>query len=325
MKPGAPASITTISGVPSIRRYKIATQWSRKIDLAATTQQGGSFHGVTDMSSTSALTSTSSFIAATQIGPTAADRSARRDVPTASAPPIARKTAESFFDVRLPGRPGDLPVWLTCARSESYCVICGKAILVAFLLAGCSSRPEAPRAPEIDPTEVAAQGMSLYDSNGDGSIDATELEKCPPLKAALASYDANADGKVSAEELSAQLANLYAAGARLASLECFVARGGQPLGGAKVLLRPVSMFGDSLAPAEGQTDEQGNVRPTISRELLPSDMSDLALVYPGLYHVEITHPDATIPERYNTSTELGVEVNPTSRTGTSARFDLKSN
>jgi hypothetical protein len=41
--------------------------------------------------------------------------------------------------------------------------------------------------------------------------------------------------------------------------------------------------------------------------------------------VVITHPTTSLPAKDNEATELGCEVNPSSRDGASARFDLKSN
>jgi hypothetical protein len=54
-------------------------------------------------------------------------------------------------------------------------------------------------------------------------------------------------------------------------------------------------------------------------------MAGAKLMFPGLYLVEITHPQVQLPARYNTATELGCELNPLSREGSSARFDLTSN
>jgi hypothetical protein len=47
-------------------------------------------------------------------------------------------------------------------------------------------------------------------------------------------------------------------------------------------------------------------------------------VYPGLYHVEITHPRTQLASRYNTASELGCFVDAAARNGTLSKFDLKS-
>jgi hypothetical protein len=65
-------------------------------------------------------------------------------------------------------------------------------------------------------------------------------------------------------------------------------------------------------------------RPTIGDEHVSEKLQGVPLLYPRLYHVEITHADVTIPARYNSATELGAEVDPASRTGTSGRFELEA-
>ena len=98
----------------------------------------------------------------------------------------------------------------------------------------------------------------------------------------------------------------------------------RPLSAATVRFRPVDMLGDAVADAQGVTDGQGIARPTIAAELLPDELKDISLLYAGLYHVEVTHAQKMLPSRYNTATELGFEVDPKSREGSSAKFDLKS-
>jgi hypothetical protein len=199
------------------------------------------------------------------------------------------------------------------------------AILYATLLAGCSSGPSAVSAPEIDSGDAADQAMDLYDADQNGAIDKTELAKSPPLSAAASSYDANGDGQLTAEEIASRLTALTTSGVNLTGMEITVTHAARPLASAVVRLRPDPMLGDSLPSAEGTTDDYGVVRPAISDEHLPADLAGNSLVYPGLYLVEVTHPTTQIPARYNTATELGLEVDPTSRTGASARFDLKAN
>src|SRR5262245_47204394 len=47
--------------------------------------------------------------------------------------------------------------------------------------AGCSDGKRV-EPPDFSPEEAAKQAMAAYDKNGDGALDATELEQCPPLK-----------------------------------------------------------------------------------------------------------------------------------------------
>ena len=64
--------------------------------------------------------------------------------------------------------------------------------------------------------------------------------------------------------------------------------------------------------------------PTFVFDEVDAGVGGAALFFPGLYHVEISHPKTQIPSRYNTASELGWEVDPFSRAGTTARFDLTS-
>ena len=115
---------------------------------------------------------------------------------------------------------------------------------------------------------------------------------------------------------------MYGSQTSLAEMTCRVTLNGRPLTGATVRLRPIEMLGDTLPSAEGITDQQGSVRPSIDA-VLPEDFRETSLVYTGLYRVEITHPRTQLASRYNTATELGCMVDPAARGGISAKFNLE--
>ncbi len=203
----------------------------------------------------------------------------------------------------------------------------GLAAPVCFclvFLAGCAQRPRGVDLPSVDPSEAAEFAIEHYDVDHSGAIDAAEMASCPPLVVARASYDVDSDGQLSADEIEGRLTRLYGPGAAMTGVDCAVAVGGRSLHGATVKFRPVEMLGESVKPAQGLTDESGLARIALEEEALPDDLKGAALMQPGLYHVEITHPKVALPARYNTATELGFEVDPSRRDGTSARFDLKS-
>lgn len=209
---------------------------------------------------------------------------------------------------------------------RTACLNCRLSFFLALTaMAGCSGGAAKITEASVDPATAAAAAIEQLDKNGDGSLDATEIEACPPLKGALASYDSSSDGALSEAEIEQRLTALYQSGVALANFDCTVTSGGRSLIGATVKLRPVGFLADSLLPAEGTTDEQGVARPTIGDEHIPEKLKGAPLLYPGLYHVEITHGEVTIPARYNSATELGADVDPTSRTGTSAAFALQAN
>lgn len=194
------------------------------------------------------------------------------------------------------------------------------AALLIPALVGCGGSSK-PAAASLDPDDVGARALELYDANSDGGIDAEEAAaKCPPLAGAFAKFDADSDGKVTATEVSSRVGALSRAAVGIA---CTITQNGQPLEGAVLKLRPAEMYGDALLPAQGTADGLGRATPTVGDEHLPEKLAGMSLMYPGLYHAEITHPQVKIPARYNTETELGCEVDPLSRTGIEVTFNLK--
>jgi hypothetical protein len=166
--------------------------------------------------------------------------------------------------------------------------------------------------------------MESHDANHDGAIEPGEMASCPPLVAVMPRYDADGNGSLSAAEIEARLVELYRTGAVLTNVDCTVTFNRRPLAGALVKFHPVDMLKPAVKPAEGITDQSGRARLTVQDEDLPDDLQDAALMYPGLYHVEITHPQVDLPARYNDASELGFEVDPSLRDGISAQFDLRS-
>lgn len=205
-------------------------------------------------------------------------------------------------------------------------------ILCLFLLsaisaiAGCNgAKPASLKPPEVDADAAAAAIVKEFDKDGNGSLSKEELASFPPIAAVWAAYDLDGDQALSSDEIVARLSRLYSSTASLTGVQCTVTFAGRPLEGAKVVFRPAAMLGDAVKPAEGVTDELGVASPTLASAELPDNLKNAPLMYPGLYHVEITHPHRQIPSKYNTATELGCEIDPISRTGTSPRFDLKQN
>jgi hypothetical protein len=198
-------------------------------------------------------------------------------------------------------------------------VKCG-ATAAAMILAGCSS----PGAVGVDPESAAARAMELYDANKDGALDAEELKKSPSIAAAQTAYDANGDGRIETGEISQRLARLFAGKFNLAEVDITVTVDGQPLSGATVQLQPAEFVGSGMEPAKGVTDATGTVRPTIAAEQLPAEFRSSPLVQFGPYVVEVTHPERALPARYNSASELGMDVDPTSRSGLTTGFALST-
>jgi hypothetical protein len=200
----------------------------------------------------------------------------------------------------------------------------GFAPLVVLILfdAGCGSEgaSEKPLI-SLDPSKATSVVMQRCDSNGDQQLDAEEVAKYPPLSNAAAKYDPNGDGKIAADEISGRLLRLATTSSGLGEVESTVRFEGRPLAGAMVRFVPLLAEGDAPWAGNGTTDSQGRATISVPTELLPEEAADARGLPPGLYTVEITHPEQQLPAQYNTATELGFEVDPAARDA--ARFDLK--
>jgi hypothetical protein len=209
-----------------------------------------------------------------------------------------------------------LRVWMAPALQLVAAVACITTI-------GCDQGK--PPTVSVDADTVATRAMELCDVNKDGGVTKDEAAaSCPPLAAAFTSFDSDADGKATQAEMSARIAALANSTKNMTGIGCTVLLDHQPLVGALVKLRPAAMYGDIIPPAEGTTDELGTARPSIGDAHLPEKLKGAALLYPGLYAVEVTHPTKSLPSRYNAKTQLGCEVDPLSRSGVAPHFDLTS-
>jgi hypothetical protein len=191
--------------------------------------------------------------------------------------------------------------------------------LLVLLLNGCGPLTETRvEAPQVDPRAAAAAAIEKYDKDSDGRLSDTELADCPAIKSGLARYDKDSDKHVSEDEIAQRLEQIFSLQTGLIEVQCNVTRRGQPLSGAKVQFVPESFLGESVQPAVATTDSSGHARPAISAENLPDNLRNLPVMQVGVYRVEIEHP--SIPA--GSSKPLGFEVDPTSRDGTTARFNL---
>jgi hypothetical protein len=179
--------------------------------------------------------------------------------------------------------------------------------LLATCCLGCSGAQSRLDQPGID-AGAAAAAIERYDGNGDGMIGGEELAKVPAFKAALKRIDKDGDGKVNAAEVEERLAVWLNSKLALTRVVAVVRQNGRPLPDAEVTFVPESFLGSEVKPAKGTTDATGNAYVKIS------DHPDERGVHLGFYRVEISKkkPDGTeaIPARYNSNTEVGVEVAP---------------
>ena len=155
----------------------------------------------------------------------------------------------------------------------------------------------------IDAKEASARAMAEYDSNRDGYLDVTELERCPGLKSVLAPFDRDKDGRLSQAEIEEGLTSIQDGQVVLAEVTCKVTLDGKPLAGASVVVEPESFLQSYIKPAKGTTNEQGRASMQIDGAARPG-------CHIGLYRVRISKVGDEgrdiVPARYNSQTILGL-------------------
>ena len=174
------------------------------------------------------------------------------------------------------------------------------------VIAGCSNEPAPPPRFKIDPESAAQEAMTLYDKDGDGRLDRKELEASPPLRDLLENLKAadhsHADS-LSKEDIAARLEEWRKATATLLTVVATVYLDGKPVEGAAVTFEPETFLGASYHTHRGQTNIAGVAA-------LDPELKGYPGIYVGLYRVRISKMvdgKETLPERYNTHTELGRE------------------
>jgi hypothetical protein len=169
---------------------------------------------------------------------------------------------------------------------------------------GCSNSPSRLVAPTID-SGAGEAAIKQYDTNGDGGISAAELDKTPPLKSALSRLDKNHDGKLTADEINGRIEQWKETRVALTSVAPTVRLDGKLLTDAQVTLLPEQFLGDAVEQATGKTNDRGIARPRIS------DQPEGIGVRLGFYRIQISktvNGKELVPARYNTQTELGIEI-----------------
>ncbi|MCC7474681.1 MAG: hypothetical protein IT425_04755 [Pirellulales bacterium] len=192
-------------------------------------------------------------------------------------------------------------------------------VLAALFAIGCSSRPSRIEPPAID-SGAAEAAVEQFDTNGDKVLDENELGSVPPLKAALARIDQNGDRKVNASEIEARIKAWKDARIGLMPMTIRLNSNSSPLAGAEVTLMPEKFLGDHLKMARGTTNQHGVAVMEISNK------RDERGVASGFYRISVSKKSGSgtesIPARYNTQTQLGLEVEPLSPESRDASFNL---
>lgn len=193
-------------------------------------------------------------------------------------------------------------------QAQPNCALGGLVAFTSLFCGACMNEPARVAVPTMDSAKAAAEAMKTYDKDSDGSIAGAELVAAPAIQDALSFYDTNSDSKVSVSEMEARLKQMYGTKVGLMTFACRVTLQGQPLAGATVKLQPEPFMNGIVHPASGVTAADGTAQIEVADSLLPADNRGLHAMQPGVYRVEITHPERKIAPKFNTQTTLGIEV-----------------
>ena len=190
--------------------------------------------------------------------------------------------------------------------------VCPVAIvaMLGLFASGCGSQPARVRPAALDADKAGDAAVKAYDTNGDSRLSEDEFKACPAIAQALAQYDTDGDKHVSAQEIAARIVKWQQLKVGLMGFSCRVTWAGRPLSAPRCGLVPETFLGDVLPAASGTTNEDGRASPAIPAEAQPDPNRVLSGMYPGLYKVEITHPDIPLPPRAITANRCSANRSP---------------
>ena len=216
---------------------------------------------------------------------------------------------------------------LSTASSAAISIFKGQywATLAASicLLCGCNQGPARLLLPDLDPAASAELAMAEFDSDGSGSLSQSELESCPAIGTALDRFDFDGNGEVSAEEIEQRMEEWIEKKSASIPITLKVTLDGKGLGDAQVDFIPMDMMGEAGFAGSGLTEPSGMARISPNLDEAPEAYKRMKGIPPGLYSIKVSHPEQSIPAKYNEETILGVEVSYEMMEN-SINLDLKS-
>jgi hypothetical protein len=174
----------------------------------------------------------------------------------------------------------------------------------AGLALWCGCGQSGPQPPEIDPVAAGQTAVAKYDANGDGQIDAREVEDCPGLKVAFDRVDRNGDKRLSADEVTARIETWLSCGTIVMDAGTLVTLNGRDLDGASVTFEPEGFLGPGFKTCEGVTNQFGRASVKGPDPAYPG-------AYLGFYRIRVSKKvggQEIVPARYNAQSVLGYEV-----------------
>jgi hypothetical protein len=194
------------------------------------------------------------------------------------------------------------------------------SLCLMLTASGCSSSMGPVPIPDVN-SDAGQAAVRQYDSDGDQAIGEAELAKSPGLKSAMARIDKDNNKKMSADEINQRVSAWRNSRVGVAQCTVTVRQQGRPLENAQVKFIPEKFLGESLSIAQGVTNGRGMAPMKISEE------PDGVGAHLAFYRVEISKivdGKETIPAKYNSNSELGLELAIDVFESSSPIFDLQS-
>jgi hypothetical protein len=200
-------------------------------------------------------------------------------------------------------------------------ILLSAALLGMLILTGCyrTALPHPPSWRGVLAKSVGPAAIRECDTNRDGVISGSELDKHPGLKAAISRMSAGNKGEITAEMVAERVKSWNDSKVARMWFKCRVTHNGKPLEGAVVKLVPEAFLGPHIEVATGKSDKDGFAKVSVAT----TGPRDPPGVGPGFYRVEISKTGEKIPPKYNAETILGQEIATDAvKTGETTNFDL---
>ena len=184
-------------------------------------------------------------------------------------------------------------------------------VVAGCCLIGCAKQPKNLTPPPIDPVAASKAALEMFDTDGSGVIDKTELSQSPGLMAAVKTTDLDDDGGLSAEEIEKRLKIFVESGTTIRNFAVRLVHNGSEPHGLEVKAIPEPFLAEYIEPASDETNRAGVASPAIDftdPEIAAQGYAGLRL---GMYRLEVTQPDTSkkpVPKKYNEKTTMGFEV-----------------
>ena len=162
----------------------------------------------------------------------------------------------------------------------------------------------------MDPAGIASAAIAQYDKDGDQILGAGELDGAPSINSTLGRIDTNEDGQVAADEIARYIEeDIMGKKTGMVRIRATVSLDGRRApDGTQITFEPEDFMGGIVNASYGEVSG-GTAFMSVAEQDRPHP--NARGCQPGLYLIRVSHivnGEEQIPARYNSQTELGVEV-----------------